>query len=175
MDSFTYRKSRHSVSAKYRTQSSSETSSLSLSKKSTRKEGIISLSKLLIRSGPHAKGSSQTRAVEMRMADEAKDLGVISNNGTNPKAASTPQAEDPASPDASQGGPEVRILEEHVTHVAPPKSASGATYAPASPILEKPQVKPVAPTPPPIPPAATSAPVSSDVKVSPTKPVAPTP
>ena len=109
------------------------------------------------------------------MADEAKDLGVISNNGTNPKAASTPHAEDPASPDASQGGPEVRILEEHVTHVAPPKSASVATDAAASPILEKPQVKPVAPTPPPIPPAATSAPVSSDVKVSPTKPVAPTP
>src|SRR3989344_8499690 len=109
----------------------SATSSRSSSKKSTRKEGIISPSRLLIRNGPHVRVSSRIQVAEITMADEAKGQGAISKPGAQPDSGVIP-----AQP---QADPEVQILEEHVTHAA---------QKPVQPVPT-----PVAPTAPPLPPA----------------------
>src|SRR3989344_874244 len=117
----------------------SETSFLLLSKRSTRKEGIISPSKLPIRSGPHARDSSQIRAAEIRMADATTGLGGISNTGNDPHAAGISQPQ--VTPET-----EVHILEERVTHAAQ-KPSTPPQEMPAPP--SAPQAKPVAPVPAP--------------------------
>ncbi|MDO8575908.1 MAG: hypothetical protein Q7R90_01175 [bacterium] len=65
---------------------------------------------------------------------DAKDPGAISKPGMQPGAEGAPaqpQAE-PASPDTSQGEPEVQILEEHVTRVAQKLGAGQAGPAPST-------------------------------------------
>ena len=94
------------------------------------------------------------------MADEAKDPGAISNNGTQPDAAGAP-------PQPQTIEPEVRILEERVTHtakkVAPVAPVSSAPVtSPITPveseiIPQTPRPAPPLPVPSPTPPAATPA------------------
>src|SRR3989344_4422451 len=141
-----------------------------------RKEGIISPSRLLIRSGPHARGSSRTRVAEINMADEAKDPGAISKPGIQPGSTGAPTQ--------PQSEPEVQILEEHVTRAAqkpvpppapppPPVIKSVVTPAPrpAAPV-PPPPTTPSVPAPKPVPPAAPVKPAPAPVAPPPPPPPA---
>ena len=104
------------------------------------------------------------------MADEAKDPGAISKPGTQPGSAGAPAQpqSEPASTDASQGGPEVQILEEHVTRAARKTAPPDAAVPPTPPPIKSapaPSPAPVAapvPVPPPVAPARETIPPTAE-------------